>query len=91
MSRSSQLLTVLLLCELLATVSAFKYRTCEPYQDAAKMHHSGFYCPRLNEEQNRVYCCRQSHQTLKYCCNESQFQSTMKINQTAPTTSFVSG
>ncbi|XP_072348807.1 protein shisa-like-1a [Scyliorhinus torazame] len=86
MSRSSQLLTVLLLCELLITVSASKYRTCEPYLDAAKMYHYGFYCPRLNEEQKHIYCCRQSDQTLKYCCNESEFQSTMKFNQTAPET-----
>ncbi|XP_067871695.1 protein shisa-like-1a [Heterodontus francisci] len=85
MSLFNQLQVVLLLCELLATASASKYRICEPYLDAAKLYHSGFHCPRLNEEQARTYCCWQSNQTLKYCCNESEFQSTMKINQTTST------
>ncbi|XP_067829566.1 protein shisa-like-1a [Heptranchias perlo] len=89
MSLFNWLQTVLLLCELLATVYASNYRTCEPYLDAAELYHSGFHCPRLNEERKWTYCCRLDNQTLKYCCNESEFQSTMKINQTAPTRSSV--
>ncbi|GCC33821.1 hypothetical protein chiPu_0012292 [Chiloscyllium punctatum] len=89
MSRFCQLLTSLLLCELLGTVSASKYRICEPYLDTAKKYHSGFYCPRLNEDQGQTHCCRQSNQTLKYCCNETEFQSTMKMNKSAQTRSSV--
>ncbi|XP_048473051.1 protein shisa-like-1 [Rhincodon typus] len=89
MSRFCQLLASLLLCELLVTVSASKYRICEPYLDAAKKYHSGFHCPRLNEDQRQTHCCHQSNQTLKYCCNEAEFQSTMKMNKSAQTRSSV--
>ncbi|XP_069758330.1 uncharacterized protein [Narcine bancroftii] len=73
---------ILLLCGLLATVSSVKCGTCEPYLDAAGTYHFGFHCPRLNDERRQSYCCRQSNQTLKYCCSKSEFQSMMRINQT---------
>ncbi|XP_051898352.1 protein shisa-like-1 [Pristis pectinata] len=86
---SQQLKVLLLLCELLATVSASKFRTCEPYLDAAGIYHSGFHCPRLNDERKQTYCCRQSNQTLKYCCNRLEFQNMTRINQTVATRSSV--
>ncbi|XP_059801897.1 protein shisa-like-1 isoform X1 [Hypanus sabinus] len=82
-----QLHVFLLLSELLATVSASKFRTCEPYLDAVGLYHPGFHCPRLNDDQKQTYCCRQSNQTLKYCCNKPEFQSTKGVNLTEATRS----
>ncbi|XP_007906771.1 protein shisa-like-1a [Callorhinchus milii] len=84
MSLGIQFLTILLLCERPLMASASEYRLCESYLDSAELYHFGFHCPRLNEDQKHAYCCHRSNRTLKYCCNQAEFQNMTGINPTLP-------
>ncbi|XP_078453280.1 protein shisa-like-1 [Lampetra fluviatilis] len=72
-----------LLCALIVGGLGAYHRVCEPYTDHVDKYHPGFHCPRLSDDKARLYCCRRSNATLKYCCNESEFQHVMAINLTA--------
>ncbi|KAJ8340286.1 hypothetical protein SKAU_G00349190 [Synaphobranchus kaupii] len=54
---------------------------CEGYWDPQGVHHIGFYCPRLSDTSEQSYCCWQGD-SLKQCCNQSQFQHIMNVSLT---------
>ncbi|XP_030045519.1 protein shisa-like-1a [Microcaecilia unicolor] len=59
---------------------SFNYRMCEGYAGQNERYHSGFYCPRLSDPPEQIYCCRQGNNSLKYCCNQMEFEIIMKMN-----------
>ncbi|KAM8974880.1 protein shisa-like-1a [Pelodytes ibericus] len=82
------LLTVLLL-NYLWKGSSLNVRTCEGYAGKGDLYHSGFHCPRLSDSADHVYCCWSGNDSLKYCCNQEEFQLVMKVNLSEALSSYV--
>ncbi|XP_018425376.1 PREDICTED: uncharacterized protein KIAA1644 homolog isoform X1 [Nanorana parkeri] len=72
-------LTVLLL-NYLWKASSLNVRTCEGYPGQGDVYHSGFYCPRLSDSHEHMYCCWPGNNSLKYCCKHDEFETVMKVN-----------
>nr|XP_033775557.1 protein shisa-like-1a isoform X2 [Geotrypetes seraphini] len=58
----------------------FNYQLCEGYVGQNERYHSGFYCPRLSDPPEQIYCCRRGNNSLKYCCNQMEFERIMTMN-----------
>uniref|UniRef100_A0A8C5M0X2 Shisa N-terminal domain-containing protein n=1 Tax=Leptobrachium leishanense TaxID=445787 RepID=A0A8C5M0X2_9ANUR len=69
-----------LLLNYLWKVSSLNVRTCEGYAGRDEVYHSGFYCPRLSDPNEHLYCCWTGNDSLKYCCSKEEFESIMKVN-----------
>ncbi|XP_073424731.1 protein shisa-like-1a isoform X2 [Dendrobates tinctorius] len=82
-------LTVLLL-NYLWKASTVNVRTCEGYPGQGDVYHSGFYCPRLSDSQEHMYCCWPGNESLKYCCNQEEFESVMKVNLSEKLATYIS-
>ncbi|XP_014340380.1 protein shisa-like-1 [Latimeria chalumnae] len=78
-----------LLSQLLLSAFAFNFKICEGYMDANELYHYGFSCPRLSETHDHAYCCYRGNHTFKYCCNQSEFESVMKVNPSAISTQYM--
>ncbi|XP_068128589.1 protein shisa-like-1 isoform X2 [Hyperolius riggenbachi] len=59
---------------------AVNVRTCEGYPGQGDVYHTGFYCPRLSDSQEHMYCCWVGNNTLKYCCKQDEYETVMKVN-----------
>ncbi|CAJ0954821.1 unnamed protein product [Ranitomeya imitator] len=78
---------VFFICLLASTVNV---RTCEGYPGHGDIYHSGFYCPRLSDSQEHMYCCWPGNESLKYCCNQEEFESVMKVNLSEKLATYIS-
>ncbi|XP_069481389.1 protein shisa-like-1 [Ambystoma mexicanum] len=70
----------LLLTSAWTAVSASNNRLCEGYYGENGHYHSGFYCPRLTDPSEHLYCCDPGNCTLKNCCSHLEFEALMKVN-----------
>ncbi|KAJ6662772.1 hypothetical protein lerEdw1_010976 [Lerista edwardsae] len=59
---------------LLGTALARNVRLCESYLGPDGRHHSGFYCPRLNDPPAHGFCCQPASPGLKFCCPQPEVQ-----------------
>ncbi|XP_063305003.1 protein shisa-like-1a [Pelobates fuscus] len=60
--------------------SSLNVRTCEGYAGKDDVYHSGFHCPRLSDPNEHIYCCWTGNYSLKYCCDQEEFEIIMKVN-----------
>ncbi|XP_069077545.1 protein shisa-like-1a [Pleurodeles waltl] len=60
--------------------SSLNSRMCEGYYGWNNHYHSGFYCPRLSDPAEQIYCCDPGNHSLKYCCSQVAFEALKNVN-----------
>ncbi|XP_075061301.1 protein shisa-like-1a [Mixophyes fleayi] len=89
MNSANLLRLAVLLLHYLWKASTLNVRTCEGYPGQGDMYHAGFHCPRLSDSHEHMYCCWPGNDTLKYCCNQEEFETVMKVNLSENLTTYI--